>query len=92
MHRHSFAQYKSDTALNITARRSIDPYDLLHGNSLELDDTDEQDTGSDTTEVIYPPTDQDSDLFARSVMFYRLLKVCIYIDCYCSCPGCGGVD
>ncbi|XP_059149399.1 WD repeat-containing protein 62-like [Physella acuta] len=70
MNRHSFAQYKSDTALNITARRSMDPYDLLHGNSLELDDTDEQDTGSDTTEVIYPPTDQDSDLFASTYQIF----------------------
>ncbi|CAG5136024.1 unnamed protein product, partial [Candidula unifasciata] len=41
-------------------------FDFLKSRSLELDDADDVDTGSDTTEIIYPPVDSESDLFASS--------------------------
>lgn len=61
-------QYKSDTTLNkssATAKRWSDRFDVVKSSSFDFDDTDDLDTGSDTTEIIYPPTDSDSDQFAR---------------------------
>ncbi|XP_012941671.1 mitogen-activated protein kinase-binding protein 1 isoform X3 [Aplysia californica] len=72
--RGTFSQYSSDTTLNLSgpSSRWADRFVDFKSNSLEFDDTDELDTGSDTTEVIYPPTDGDSDLFASS---YKVFAV-----------------
>ncbi|GFN85055.1 mitogen-activated protein kinase-binding protein 1, partial [Plakobranchus ocellatus] len=59
--------FKSDTSLNMSLpspKRWSERFDLIRATSLDPDDTDELDTGSDTTEVIYPPTESDFDLFA----------------------------
>ncbi|XP_055878528.1 mitogen-activated protein kinase-binding protein 1-like isoform X5 [Biomphalaria glabrata] len=73
MHRNKLNHYKSDTALNLFGsglRRSLDHFDYPRKDSLDLDDTDELDTGSDTTEVIYPPTETDSDIFESTYQVY----------------------
>ncbi|CAL1528416.1 unnamed protein product [Lymnaea stagnalis] len=78
LHRSSSALYKSDTALNLSGpagKRSLDRFDYLRTSSLELDDTDELDTGSDTTEVIYPPAESDSDAFASTYTVFAADEV-----------------
>ncbi|KAH9499537.1 Mitogen-activated protein kinase-binding protein 1, partial [Bulinus truncatus] len=75
MHRNKLNQYKSDTALNLFGsgpRKSFDHFDYHRTNSLELDDTDELDTGSDTTEVIYPPTEMEADIFESTYQIFAV--------------------
>ncbi|GFR82686.1 mitogen-activated protein kinase-binding protein 1 [Elysia marginata] len=57
--------FKSDTSLNTSGsgarKRWSERFDLVGRSSLDHEDTDELDTGSDTTEIIYLPTESDLD-------------------------------
>lgn len=53
------------TGRNLGSRLSLS-LDKTNTNSFDLDDTDDPDSWSDTTEVIYPPNDAETlDTYAR---------------------------
>lgn len=71
--------FKSDTSLNTSGsggrKRWSERFDMVGRSSLDHEDTDELDTGSDTTEIIYLPTESDLDPSPSSYKVFAVENV-----------------
>ncbi|KAK3792309.1 hypothetical protein RRG08_007385 [Elysia crispata] len=71
--------FKSDNSLNTSGsdgrRRWTERFDIVGRSSLDHEDTDELDTGSDTTEIIYLPTESDLDPSPSSYKVFAVENV-----------------
>ncbi|RUS85940.1 hypothetical protein EGW08_006343 [Elysia chlorotica] len=72
--------FKSENSLNTLSgsdvrRRWTERFDMVGRSSLDHEDTDEPDTGSDTTEIIYLPTESELDPSPSSYKVFAVENV-----------------